>query len=275
VFKPGSVDTIFYRPVQIQIWNKALSAYNNRRYRPCIELLTLLYSCIELKNQDNPSKLDKYIPETLTSQALEVEGICRYFMNEIESAKKIENSIDESQPDYFAQRAPNLRLLLRYDYVDTLSQNRIRVRKEQKYGFLDEHGTPLWSGDQLPFDHAFHFHNSEAIIILGSQQCRVGLDCKVDLTRCVALLGDIHGIVVDSATGKPIVNAIIRAADSGTVTVDELRAGNVPGIYTSTTNSLGRYTLQALPDIPNLLIYAQAVGYQSNILPNHWRNSRH
>lgn len=181
-FTPRSIDTLFYRPVQIHIWNTALKAYYDRDYPLGLELLKLLRWCMELQNPGIGTQFNDNI--SLYSRSLEAEGICRFFMNEVETAKQIADSITANQPRYFAERAPNLRLLLDYDYVDTLSQNRIRVRKAQKYGFLDEHGVPLWDGNQLPFDHAFHFYNSEAIIIVDSQQCRVGLDCKVDFTRC-------------------------------------------------------------------------------------------
>jgi|GEM_PF-709362 len=265
-FPPQRVDTLFDLPLRAHLWNSALQAYNRREYRRSIELLRLLRWSMALRNPGAAPPTAADPAALLYAQALEAEGISHYFLRETTPASAAADSIAAYQPGYFEGRRPNLRLLLDYDYVDTLAQNRIRVRRAQRYGFLDERGMPLWRGNQLPYDHAFHFRDGEAVVTVGQRQCRVSLDCQIDPARCVGLLGDRQGRVLDAATGNPVANATVRAADAATTTLDRLRAADAPGLYTARTDARGRYTLQGLPAVPQLLLYAEAPGYDSAVL---------
>lgn len=95
---------------------------------------------------------------------------------------------DSTRIAYTQSNVPNLYHLLQYDYVDSMVMNRVRVAKDEKYGFLDSLGNPTWTGTTLPYDYVSRYNaDNKAVRLIGTEQCVIDkaeqvVDCFRKLT---------------------------------------------------------------------------------------------
>jgi len=162
-------DSFFLHLRQLQ-WNRAYHHY----------ALHQMDSARLLLNTPLP---DTDLPSTLANNYRHLHGLASFFAQQRTTAEDLLARIDTT---YLQQHVPNLYHLLTYDRVDSMQEGRIRVRRDNRYGFLDSLGQPRWLGERLPYEQALNYSNGRALVTRGTQQCFI--DRNENVLECFTRL---------------------------------------------------------------------------------------
>lgn len=165
----------YFQNVYAAHFNRALSFYKEGSFENAskllenVEISAPLLSIIAEWEGANLSWADTVLQHNL--DLLHLRGLTQFFRKDPASAATDAREIQTVAPDYFNRRPPNLQTLLDYDFVDSISNGRIRVRRDGKYSFLDRSGRLV--GDSLFFDHAFSYESDSALVARSGRQCYI------------------------------------------------------------------------------------------------------
>lgn len=250
----------FLEPVVGRVWDKAQQEYRQQNYPAAARHFALAHRLIAGKNASST----RYSPiDGINAyQCLNWQGTSYFLAKQRPTADSIASLLQKLDlPDSVSY--PTLITLLDYDYVDSVAFGRIRVRTiESRYGFLDAvSGKPTWSGEEAPYEHAFHFQldslsqDTLALVTENREQCFVDLS-EQNKQRCFSQLirfqnrdNDLYGYVNEG--GTIIIPAVYETA--GEFTEDELAWVQRPGeafgyIRLDGSSLLGQNALQAARD---------------------------
>ena len=169
-------------------YNKALEYYNIGAFENSIEILDSVF--FRLTNK-------VFKEELKIGDAIHMLGIAEFYQGHLERAARDTQSLANNRLYREQIHMPNLFHMLKYDFVDTMAFNRIRVSKDGNYGFLDEKGTEKWTSEVPPYEHAFNYTVDEvnneprALITQKGTQCFIDLDGNVKPESCFSNLRPI------------------------------------------------------------------------------------
>lgn len=230
-------DSLYYSPVQAHLWNRAVAAYDTADYANAATLAGKLKELLEAEANDrtnqrrgSTSMLDDSSQEKWRYywRCLELLGRSAFFANDRELAQQFAGQVAAAGAYDSLLAPPHLRTLLTYDFVDTLHLNRIRIRQEGRYGFLDEQGRPVWNEGTPPFDYAWNYQEEQdtikALTVSGTSQCYIDLagnripgSCFLELIR----FQDTAGLFgYENENGFIVIPA--QYSEAGAFTADRL-----------------------------------------------------
>ncbi|MEZ5044171.1 MAG: SUMF1/EgtB/PvdO family nonheme iron enzyme [Saprospiraceae bacterium] len=238
----GQKDSLYYGPVEARLWNLGIAAYHAGEYDKATAIAGKMKELLEAESNDRIAQgagpvafLDD--PQQLKWgyywQCLELLGRSAFFANNRPVAESFAGQVEGAGAYAALLAAPNLRTLLDYDFVDSLIQTRIRVRRGNRYGFLDPAGQALWTGDQLPFDYALNYQeDGESLVTTGTRQCYAGLDGRPIPGKCFTKLIRYQDPATlrygyDNELGFQVIPA--RYLEAGEFTADDLAWVKRPG----------------------------------------------
>ena len=140
-------DTIYQRNIQLAQYERASRAYQRKHFANALQWL----------NQPvfDPVKSNGDLP--FAPHYWHLLGLTYWQLGQLDSARLQMNRIERLNPEYWQQHAPNLKLALNYEFVDSLQYGRIRIRQNRQYQFLDNHGQSLTN----QFDFAYPYQTTE------------------------------------------------------------------------------------------------------------------
>lgn len=168
-------DRKIIKPVYTAFYNNLLRLYNSGDY----ETINTFYSEVKsfASNEWSLAIKEEREYQLIKLDIEQITGLAAFYINDGNTLDSFRLTI-EGIPDtilqwYFQQNVPNLYHFLQYDFVDSMVEDRVRVRKDGKYGFLDSLGMPMWTGDVLPYDYANNYNEGTALITEGTRQCLI------------------------------------------------------------------------------------------------------
>lgn len=157
------------------VYNKALELYRDNYINHSVRFVTQMHEAIKLvvANQgfEFLSLYDGFDPFEFRSENLRyLMGLSFLRLGDPNTALLYHEAIENNSPDSpDALRVPDLYHILIYEYLDTFSQGRLRVRYEGSYGYLGEDGLPVPDslGKVFDFDFAYNFTGDKALVRKG------------------------------------------------------------------------------------------------------------
>ncbi len=186
------VDDVFQPAIARAYFNKARDHYNAKNFQNSQLFLQKLFESFQENQIENGN---------FRGNALQMLGLCYFYQGDYEKANSFSAVIEERSNYMEETGVPNLTHFTRYDFVDSMVMGHIRIRKEGKYGFLDQKGAETWATkDGLPpFDHAFNYtEDSTALVMDKNLQCFIDWNGLRHAANCFAKLIPFK----DSATQK-------------------------------------------------------------------------
>lgn len=129
------LDSVYYKNLLSAHFNTAIEEASAGNYTNALFRLRLpLFREIDntpLKANEAISNLDYW----------HLKGTSHYYLNQPDSAKYYSDLIERIDSSYWSMKLPNLKTLMTFEFVDTISLRRIRTRQNRKYTFITQDGT--------------------------------------------------------------------------------------------------------------------------------------
>lgn len=155
----------------LQAFNEILGVESDIKYKSFISYL--------IEQSSSTLNRDVYDFNSDTSSItsffdlLHLRGNAAFLNEDLNGAQFNNDILGTAGLQYYFNEFPSLYDLMDYDFVDSVSNNLVRVRRDGKYGFINKRRGILEPGtfSVLPYDYASNFQNGQAVVTIGNRQC--------------------------------------------------------------------------------------------------------
>ena len=180
------LDSVYYKNMYHHLFNTALQYYQDSAWQNVIELLEKPTNTF-FQNQNTNTAVPRIILQNsmpaygAMADIVHLQGLAYFYSKQLENLNAFRtnierftyNTLDMQSPLYFETNVPNLSHLLLYDFADSMHSERVRVRKDDRYGFLNALGHPTFQ-EIPPYSYAFNYKNDTALITkTNGRQCYI------------------------------------------------------------------------------------------------------